>query len=62
MSWVIAKCAETVWAIVGGMAEVVAKGTVVLSTTVLRVARGTLATVGALILWAVDMKIVTRSA
>ena len=62
MSQVIAKCTETVWAIAGGMAEAVAKGTVVLSTTVLRVARGTLVTVGALILWTVDMKIVMRPA
>ena len=50
MSWVIAEGTEMVWAIVGGVAKVAAKRTVVSSTTVLRMAKGTLATVGAFVL------------
>ena len=56
MSWVVTKGTETVWTIVGGVAKVVAKRTVVSHAMVLRVARGTLATVRALVLWAVDTK------
>ena len=50
MSWVIAEGTEMVWAIVGGVAKVAAKRTVVSSATVLRMAKGTLVTVGAFVL------------
>ena len=56
MSWVIAEGAEMIQAIVGSVAEAVAKRTVVSNTTILGVARGTLMTVGALILQAVNTK------
>ena len=56
MSWVVAEGAEMVWAIAGGVAKVVAKRTVVSNTTILRMARGPLATVGTLILRAVNTK------
>ena len=56
MSWVITKGTETVWTMAGGVAKVVAKRTVVSYATVLRVARGALATVRALVLQAVNMK------
>ena len=56
MSQVVAKGTETVWTIVGGVAEVAAKRTVVSSATVLRMAQGSLATVGAFIFQAIDTK------
>ena len=57
MSWVIAEGAKSVWTEVGGVAEAVAKRTVVSKTMVLGVARGALTAVGALVLWAVDTKL-----
>ena len=56
VSWVITKGAELVWIIVGEVAKVVTKRTVVAHTTVLGVAWGTLATVGTLVVWTVNMK------
>ena len=56
MSRVVAEGAKVVWAIVGGVAKVVAKRTVVLNTTILGVTRGALMAAGALILQAVNMK------
>ena len=56
MSWVIAKGTEVVWTIVGGVAKVAAKRTVVSHAMVLRVARSVLATVRTLILWTVNTK------
>ena len=49
VSRVIAESAMAVWTVVGGVAKALAKRTVVLNATVLRVARGALMTVGALI-------------
>ena len=56
MSWVVAEGTEMVWTIAGGVAKVAAKRAVVSNAMVLRVARGTLATVRALILQAVNTK------
>ena len=53
---VIAKGAASVWTITGEMSEVAAKRTIVVHATVLRMARGALATVGTLVLWAINMK------
>ena len=50
------KGAKSVWTVMGCVAKAAAKRTVVSNTTVLRVARGMLATVRALIFWTVDMK------
>ena len=50
------KGAKSVWTVMGCVAKAAAKRTVVSNTTVLRVARGMLATVRALIFQAVDMK------
>ena len=57
MTWVIAEDTEAVWTVAGSVAELVAKRTVVLSAMILGVAGGTLATIGTLILQAVNMKI-----
>ena len=56
MSQVVTKGAVSVWTVMGGVAEGVTKRTVVSSTTVLRVARGALETVRALVLQTVDTK------
>ena len=56
MAQVVAEGAKVVWTVARGMAEVVAKRTVVVIAMVLGVTGGALATVGAFILWAVDMK------
>ena len=56
MTWVIAEGTEVVWTVAGGVAKLAAKRTVVSSATILGVARGTLVTIGTLILWAVNMK------
>ena len=56
MSWVIAEGTKVVWTVVRGVAEVVAKRTIVSRTTVLRVTGGTLVTGGTFILRTVDMK------
>ena len=55
MSWVIAEGAKVVQTVARGVAEAVAKRTIVLRATVLRVTRGMLVTVGTLIFWTVDM-------
>ena len=56
MSRVIAKSTEVVWTEVRGVTEVVAKRTVVSSTTILGVARGVLMAVGTLIFWTSTQK------
>ena len=56
MTGVIAKGTELIWTVAGGVAKAVAKRTVVLSATILEMARSTLTTVGALILRTVDAK------
>ena len=57
MSWVVAKSTEAVWTEVQGVTEVVAKRTVVSSTTILGVAWGVLTAVGTLIFRTVDTKV-----
>ena len=56
MAWVIAKGAVAVWTVMGGVAEVAAKRTVVAMATILGVARGALSTVGAFVFCTVDTK------
>ena len=56
VSWVVTEGTELVWTEAGGVAEAVAKRTVVLKAMVLGVARGALTAVGTLILWAIDTK------
>ena len=56
MTWVVVEGTEVVWTVAGGVAKLAAKRTVVSSATILGVARGTLVTIGTLILWAVNMK------
>ena len=57
MAWVIAKGAVAVWTVMGGVAEAVAKRTVVLGTTILGVTWGALMASGTFILWAVNMQV-----
>ena len=56
VSRVIAKGTKSVWTVAGGVAKAVAKRTVVLNTTVLRVPRSPLMTVGAFVFQAIDTK------
>ena len=56
MSQIIAQGTTSVWTVVGNVAEVVAKRTIVVSAMVLGVTRGMLVAVGILILWTVKTK------
>ena len=56
MAWVVAEGAKAVWTVVGSVAEAAAKGTVVMIAMILGMVRGTLVTIGTLILWTVNMK------
>ena len=56
MSQVIAESTKVVWTVAQGVAEVVAKRTVVLHTPILGVTRGTLVAVRTFVLWTVDTK------
>ena len=56
MAGIVAEGTEAVWTVAGSVAELAAKRTVVSSTTILGVTRGTLATIGTFILQAVDVK------
>ena len=56
VSRVIAKGTKSVWTVVGGVAEAAARRTVVSNTTVLRVPRSPLTTVGAFVFQAINMK------
>ena len=53
---VVTKGAASVWTVAGEMAKAAAKRTAVAHAMVLRVAGGTLVTVGTSILWTIDMK------
>ena len=56
MAWVIAEGTKVVQTVARGVAEAVAKRTVVAVAIVLGMARDMLMTVGTLVFWAVDMK------
>ena len=57
VSWIVTEGTPSIWAVTAEMAEMPAKRTVVVGTTILGVARGVLMTVGTLIFWAVDTKV-----